>query len=211
MWKKRLAAALTAGMMALSLCSCSLKTHDMIEEKRTVPVPPKLVFLGDSIAAGYGLEGYDKKDLYQCESYANIIGKDYTELLAEECGHTMINDSVSGDTSQDLLDLLGYYLSRLPILIAAILIGALISGLYTSLFIPDKYTATSKMYMVSACPVTESTTILSRQPNTTSLTDIISTWLRSTSAKLPRALCAHVPIAVNAMDKRSIFLGFIII
>lgn len=106
MWKKRLAAALTAGMMALSLCSCSLKTHDMIEEKRTVPVPPKLVFLGDSIAAGYGLEGYDKKDLYQCESYANIIGKDYTELLAEECGHTMINDAVSGDTSQDLLDLL---------------------------------------------------------------------------------------------------------
>ncbi len=50
----------------------------------------------------------------------------------------------------DLLDLLGYYLSRLPLLIAAIVIGALISGLYTSLFIPDKYTATSKMYMVSA-------------------------------------------------------------
>ncbi|WP_295152458.1 SGNH/GDSL hydrolase family protein [uncultured Ruminococcus sp.] len=106
MWKKRLAAVLSAGAVALSLCSCSLKTQDMIEEKRSVPVPPKMVFLGDSIAAGYGLDGYDKDDLYQCESYANILGKDYTELLADECGHTMINDSVSGDTSQDLLDLL---------------------------------------------------------------------------------------------------------
>ena len=50
----------------------------------------------------------------------------------------------------DLLDLLGYYLSKLPMLIAAIVIGALLAGLYTSFLIPDRYTATSKMYMVSA-------------------------------------------------------------
>lgn len=50
----------------------------------------------------------------------------------------------------DLRELFGYYLSKLPLLIAAILIGALIAGLVTVFLITDKYTATSKMYMVSA-------------------------------------------------------------
>ena len=50
----------------------------------------------------------------------------------------------------DLLDLLGFYMSRLPLLIAAIVIGALFAGLVTTFMIPDRYTATSKMYMVSS-------------------------------------------------------------
>ena len=50
----------------------------------------------------------------------------------------------------DLLDLLGYYLNRLPFLIAALIIGALAAGLYTHFLVPDRYTATAKMYMVSA-------------------------------------------------------------
>ena len=50
----------------------------------------------------------------------------------------------------DLLDLLAYYLSRLPLLITALLIGAVVAGLVTYFLIPDKFTATSKMYMVSA-------------------------------------------------------------
>lgn len=103
---KRLAAVLLSGAMALSLCSCSLTYQEMVEEERSVPVPPKMVFLGDSIAAGYGLEGYSRDDLYQCESYANMLGHEYTSLLDEECGHKMINRAVSGDTSQDLIDLL---------------------------------------------------------------------------------------------------------
>lgn len=103
---KRLTAALLTGVMALSLCSCNLTYQEETQEERSVPVPPKMVFLGDSIAAGYGLEGYSKKDLYQCESYANILCDDYTKLLDGECGHEMINRAVSGDTSQDLIDLL---------------------------------------------------------------------------------------------------------
>lgn len=50
----------------------------------------------------------------------------------------------------DLVDLFGFYMSRLPLLIAAVLAGALAAGLFTQFFIPDKYTATSRMYMVSA-------------------------------------------------------------
>ena len=54
------------------------------------------------------------------------------------------------DVEIDLLDLLGFYMSRLPLLIAAVVLGALIAGLYTHFFIPDEFTASSRMYMVSA-------------------------------------------------------------
>jgi len=50
----------------------------------------------------------------------------------------------------DLLDLFAYYMSRLPLLIAAVLIGALCAGLFTHYFIPDRFTAVSRMYMISA-------------------------------------------------------------
>lgn len=50
----------------------------------------------------------------------------------------------------DLLDLVGYYMSHLPVLIASILAGAVIAGVFTIQFIPRRYTATSRMYMISA-------------------------------------------------------------
>lgn len=50
----------------------------------------------------------------------------------------------------DLVDLFGYYMSRLPLLIAAVLVGAIIAGAYTHFLVPDKFTAVSRMYMVSA-------------------------------------------------------------
>ena len=50
----------------------------------------------------------------------------------------------------DLVDLFGFYMSRLPLLIIAVVVGALIAGLYTHFLVPNRYTATSKMYMVSS-------------------------------------------------------------
>ena len=50
----------------------------------------------------------------------------------------------------DLRELFGYYMSKLPMLIIAIVVGALIAGLVTTFLITDKYTASSRMYMVSA-------------------------------------------------------------
>ena len=59
-----------------------------------------------------------------------------------------------GNTSDqqeiDLFELLIFYMGRLPLLIAAALCGALLSGLITHFCIADKYTAVSRMYMVSA-------------------------------------------------------------
>ncbi len=50
----------------------------------------------------------------------------------------------------DLLDLFGYYWRRILWIIGAFLIGALIAGCLTHFAITPKYTATSKMYMVSS-------------------------------------------------------------
>ena len=50
----------------------------------------------------------------------------------------------------DLVDLFGFYMSRLPLLIIAVVVGALIAGLYTHFLVPNRYTTTSKMYMVSS-------------------------------------------------------------
>ena len=45
----------------------------------------------------------------------------------------------------DLIDLFGYYMSRLWLLIAAVVIGAVIAGAYTHYMIPDRFTAVSRM------------------------------------------------------------------
>ncbi len=50
----------------------------------------------------------------------------------------------------DLVDLFGFYMSRLMLLITAMIVGAVAAGLITFFLIPNKYTATSRMYMVSA-------------------------------------------------------------
>ena len=50
----------------------------------------------------------------------------------------------------DLLDLLSFYWARKWLIIAAFLTGAIIVGLVTFYLITPRYTATSKLYMVSA-------------------------------------------------------------
>ncbi len=90
----------------ISLPSIKLTEIPEKEVVHNIEVPPKMVFLGDSIAAGYGLEGYTSEDNYNCRSYSNILKEKYSEELKEECGHEMVNKAVSGATSQDLIDLL---------------------------------------------------------------------------------------------------------
>jgi capsular polysaccharide biosynthesis protein len=55
-----------------------------------------------------------------------------------------------GEAEIDLMDLLSLYLAKLPLLIIAFIIGALVAGLYTHFYITPLYTATAKLYMVSA-------------------------------------------------------------
>lgn len=100
---KRAAAAIGAAVMLLSFSSCGkAEIHEIRTEHKT-KVPPKMMYLGDSIAAGYGLEGYKNGDNYYCRSYSNILKEKYEHELEGECGHTMVNMAVSGYTSADLI------------------------------------------------------------------------------------------------------------
>lgn len=64
----------------------------------------------------------------------------------------MSNNTRTIDDAQeiDLLDLLSVYLSQMPILMITFVVGAIIAGVITVFAITPKYTATSKLYMVSA-------------------------------------------------------------
>lgn len=100
---KKAAAAIGAALMMMSFSSCSKSEIHEVKVEHKTEVPPKMVFLGDSIAAGYGLEGYTKDDNYNCRSYSNILKDKYTAELGSECAHTMVNEAVSGYTSSDLI------------------------------------------------------------------------------------------------------------
>ena len=101
---RKITAAVSAAVLAVSLASCSMTEKPAREVVYSTEVPPKMVFLGDSIAAGYGLEGYTDSDNYHCRSYSNILKDQYAEELRGKCGHTMVNKAVSGATSNDLIE-----------------------------------------------------------------------------------------------------------
>ena len=71
-------------------------TLKMDEEKKF------LVFLGDSLTAGMGLDGID-------DSYANLVHK---KLLEDGLNYTLINGGVSGDTTSGGLTRLDWVISR---------------------------------------------------------------------------------------------------
>lgn len=71
-------------------------------KKVSVDVPPKIVFLGDSIATGYGLEGYDTGK-ENCNSYANQLAKEYKAQLDGKCETNSENFAIDGQTSEELL------------------------------------------------------------------------------------------------------------
>ena len=100
---KKIISVLFIAVMLLTCGSC-VKLTKLVDVTEDVPVPTNIVFLGDSIAAGYGLEGYTGSDLYNCRSYANILAEKYGSELPEDCPHTMVNKAVSGMTSAELLE-----------------------------------------------------------------------------------------------------------
>lgn len=99
---KKITSLLLVVLMLLTCGSCAGLTK-MVDVDEEVAVPPDIVFLGDSIAAGFGLDGYADDDLYNCSSYANILAEKYGGELPEDCPHKMVNKAVSGATSADLL------------------------------------------------------------------------------------------------------------
>lgn len=68
-----------------------------------VNAPPKITFLGDSITAGYGLDGYSSDDMSQCASYANILTMIFESMLPEEAEFESRNLAQNGLTSAKML------------------------------------------------------------------------------------------------------------
>ena len=68
-----------------------------------VHTPPHIVFMGDSIASGYGLDAYSPDDKTKCASYANILSKVFDSELPEEASFGYDNLAKDGLTSKGLL------------------------------------------------------------------------------------------------------------
>ncbi|MBP3379934.1 MAG: SGNH/GDSL hydrolase family protein [Ruminococcus sp.] len=101
---RRISAAASAALVLFASVGCSMTKRDLEKTEITTEVPVVTTFLGDSIAAGYGLEGYTDSDNYNCpDSYANILGRRYGEELGEDVPHQMYNLAVSGDKTSDLI------------------------------------------------------------------------------------------------------------
>ncbi len=99
----KLFAAFLCLTLVLTTCGSCMEIKKMQDITVETNVPPKIVFLGDSIASGCGLEGYSDDDLYNCRSYANILKERYSGELGEKCRQITINDAVTGDKSEDML------------------------------------------------------------------------------------------------------------
>ncbi len=99
--KRVFSAALAAAMMFC--CAVSAAAAGNLKEI-SQNTPFKMTVLGDSIAAGYGLEGYERENepCYNTASYANKLAEKYG-LKADS---NYYNDAVSGATTADLLNLL---------------------------------------------------------------------------------------------------------
>ena len=102
---RRFMGAAAALLMVIPQTSCSFTARDLNEVRHDIQIPPTMLFLGDSIPAGYGLDGYSAEDLYKCRSYANILCDRYGKELPEDCKEKMMNYAVSGAESSDLLEL----------------------------------------------------------------------------------------------------------
>ncbi len=88
---------LTLGSISTPL-SVSAHTEDVVTD-----IPPNILFLGDSIATGFGLDGYsDGKE--KCRSYANQLAEKYSFELDGKCKTSMHNEAIDGQTSGELLE-----------------------------------------------------------------------------------------------------------
>jgi lysophospholipase L1-like esterase len=99
--KQRIIALAAAAVTAFS--SAAVFAETLPDFNVEVNAPPKIVFLGDSIAAGYGLDGYSADDNTECASYANILSMIFESELPEQAEFSSENLAVDGLTSTKLL------------------------------------------------------------------------------------------------------------
>lgn len=99
--KKVFAVTAAAAYTAVSAVDvCAEKTPDFNVETN---VPPQIVFLGDSIISGFGLEGYSPDDKSKCLSFANILTASFDSALPPQAEFKSDNFGEDGLTSRGML------------------------------------------------------------------------------------------------------------
>lgn len=98
---KKMLASFLSFFTVIMIFSLNAAAQTEYEEIKT-DTPPEILFLGDSIATGYGLDGY-KSGKENCESYANILAYKYANQLKGKCKTAMKNSAIDGQTSGELL------------------------------------------------------------------------------------------------------------
>ena len=98
---KKMLASFLSFITIIMIFSLNAAAQTEYEEIKT-DTPPEILFLGDSIATGYGLDGY-KSGKENCESYANILAYKYANQLKGKCKTAMKNSAIDGQTSSELL------------------------------------------------------------------------------------------------------------
>lgn len=102
----------SAAALCAVMCACTFAASRYVpvfadkeyeEVEVSLSIPPNIVFLGDSIAAGYGLEGYSPDDKSQCASYANILSDVFKSKVPEDIEFSSQNFAKDGLTSGGLL------------------------------------------------------------------------------------------------------------
>lgn len=126
----------------------------------------------DSVLPAKKVRLYGKKYIYnhQIETYLFLgtdgsgaedgEGEDYVGSMADSINllvldktdktYAIIQLNRDTITEIDLMELVGLYISRIRLILVALVIGAVAMGLITFFLITPKYTASTKIYMVSA-------------------------------------------------------------
>ncbi len=103
--KGKAAAFLTSLALLIVMMVGSINMTAFADEEPNIEVnaPPHIVFMGDSIATGFGLEGYSAEDKSKCASYANLLTAVFDSELPEAAGFSSDNIAKDGLTSKKML------------------------------------------------------------------------------------------------------------
>lgn len=100
-----ISAAVIMAVAPLAVSAEGDTVKETAQREVSIPVPHSMVVMGDSIATGFGLEGYAAGQGSPI-SYANLLKDKYSPQLPADCPFELNNFAVDGYTSEDLLKLL---------------------------------------------------------------------------------------------------------
>jgi len=98
----RTTASTLCAAAVIGSCGISAAANDKEYDLVSSPVPEKILVMGDSIATGYGLDGYDK-GRENVQSYSNMLKDEFSSEL-KVGKEELINKAIDGQTSWELLE-----------------------------------------------------------------------------------------------------------